>query len=494
MTAILAVDQSTSGTKALLFDEEGALLAKTALPHQQYYPQAGWVEHDAKEIYRNTVQVIRTVLERNPSYRDNIACLSITNQRETFVVFDRATGQPLHHAIVWQCRRGTPLCTELIAAGHEKRVHEVSGLKLDTYFPASKIKWLLDNHPAIKQQVTAGNALIGTIDTYLLYRLTQGSIFATDHTNASRTLLYDIHTLAWSEELCELFDVPITALPDIQDSSANFGHTTCDGVLQTPVPISGIMGDSQAALFAQRCFVAGSAKVTFGTGSSVLLNIGDEARLSDSGIVTTIAWVHAGKPVYSLEGIINFTGATIEWLRNQMQLINDASETEALAQEVEDTGGVYLIPAFVGLSAPYWQPDARAALIGLTPGSHRAHIVRAALEAIAYRIRDVLEMMKADSGIPLERLHGDGGMVNNQFLMQFVADMTRVPLRASQLAELSAQGAVMMGMLGTGQVNNLDALSSLPHHSLDYSPQMSLTKADEFYAGWQVAIGQLLNT
>lgn len=492
MSVILAVDQSTSATKALLFDTSGAVLDKTALEHQQYYPQPGWVEHDAEEIYQNTRKVFQTLLDKNPQYRHDLLCLSITNQRETFVIFEKATGKPLYHAIVWQCRRGEPLCTALEQAGYGKQVQEITGLKIDTYFPASKMKWLLDQHPELRQKLTAGEALLGTIDAYLIYRLTDGRVFASDQTNACRTLLYDIRHLRWSEELCQLFEIPLQALPEVRESSAHFGDTDLGGLLDTPIPICGVMGDSQAALFAEQCFMPGDAKVTFGTGSSVLLNIGDKILHSPNGIVTTIGWVYAGKPTYAFEGIINFTGATIAWMRDQMQLISTPAETETLAAAVENNDGVYLVPAFVGLSAPYWKPNAKAAIIGLTPASTKNHIVRAALESIAYQIKDVLGLMAQDAGIALQYVHGDGGMVSNRFLMQFVADMIRYPVRASRLPELSPLGAVMVGFLGMKLCNSLAALQELPHAFEDYLPTMDEEHVQKYYQGWQSAVQQVL--
>lgn len=488
MNTILAIDQSTSATKALLFTLSGELIDKTSLEHQQYYPQPGWVEHDAEEIYRNTIQVINSLLIKYAERIDDLLCLSITNQRETIVVFDRETGAPLHHAIVWQCRRGEPICTALAEDGYSDQVQQITGLKIDTYFPASKIKWLLDTHPQLRRQLEAGTALIGTIDTYLIYRLTKGAVFASDHTNACRTLLYDINTLQWSEALCQLFGVPMRALPEVRESSAFFGDTDCEGLLEAPLPICGVMGDSQAALFAGRCFDPGSAKVTFGTGSSVLLNIGQTPALSQNGIVTTIGWVYAERPTYAFEGIINFTGATIAWMKNQMQYITSPQETEALAQTVEDNGGVYLVPAFVGLSAPYWKPAARAAIIGLTPFSTRGHIVRAALESIAYSIKDVLDLMKNEAGIQLHSVNGDGGMVSNRFLMQLVADFTGLTLRASDLPEMSALGAVLSGTLGMGVYDSPSALTDLPLDFSLYQPQMSPAQVAQLYAGWQDAV------
>ncbi|MBI5930535.1 MAG: glycerol kinase GlpK [Chloroflexi bacterium] len=492
MKVILAVDQSTSSTKAMLFNQHGELLGKTAVDHHQYYPQPGWVEHDAEEIYQNTLRAFGDLLKRNPAVKNNLLCLSLTNQRETIVIFDRKTGAPLHRAIVWQCRRGETYCSHLTEMGHSDGVQRLTGLKIDTYFPASKIKWLMDTSPNLRARLEDGSALTGTIDTYLIYRLTEGRSFLSDQTNACRTLLYDINTLTWSTTLCELFQVPRHALPEVIDSTAQFGETTLGGLLEKPIPICGVMGDSQAALFAERCFQPGMAKVTFGTGSSVLLNIGNTVRLSPNGIVTTIGWVYQGQPAYAFEGITNFTGGTITWMRDQMKLIESPQETEALAKSVPNNGGVYLIPAFVGLSAPYWQPNARAAIVGLTAASTKNHIVRAALESIAYQIRDVLDLMAADAGVALHYINGDGGMIHNHFLMQFVADITQITVRASSLSELSAFGAVMAGLLGMGVYDSLEALEGLPHHFADYAPQMESVAVQEYYAGWKAAVQRIL--
>jgi glycerol kinase len=490
--AILAIDQSTSATKAILFSETGELLGKTAVSHEQIYPQPGWVEHDAEAIYSNTLQAVTTLLANPVAQEVELLGVSITNQRETIVVFDKESGIPLHNAIVWQCRRGEAICAELEAAGHGKLVQTRTGLKIDTYFPASKLTWLLQNNSAIAQKVASGEALIGTIDTYLIYRLTNGRSFTTDQTNASRTLLFDINKMAWDSDLCALFGLPLAALAEVKDSNALFGETDFDGLLAQPLPIAGVMGDSQAALFAQRCYEPGSAKVTFGTGSSVLLTIGDEVAFSDNGLVTAVAWVINGKPTYALEGIINFTGATITWLRDQLGLIESIEETEGLATAVSDNGGVYFVPAFVGLGAPYWQPAAKAAILGLTPASNKNHVVRAALESIAYCIRDVLLLMAEDAGVNLQHVHGDGGATSNQFLMQFVADMTQLTVRASDLPELSALGAALAGLIGLGIYQSTDDITPLPQQYTDFTPILTPAAADKIYAGWLEAVQQVL--
>jgi glycerol kinase len=492
MRTILAIDQSTSATKALLFAETGELLDKTAVAHEQIYPQPGWVEHDAEQIYRNTIDAATTLLSSKKANKKNLAGVSITNQRETFVVFDRISGEPLYNAIVWQCRRGEAICRELSEAGHEPLVQQRTGLKIDTYFPASKIRWLLDTRPDLRAKLRDGSALFGTIDTYLIYRLTGGKVYATDHTNASRTLLYDIESLEWSQQLCEVFGLEFAELPNPRESSARFGDTDLGGCIDRRIPICGVMGDSQAALFAQRCFSPGGAKVTFGSGSSVLLNIGHEKRLSASGSVTALAWVYQGQPTYAFEGIINFTGATIAWMQDQMRLIADPTETEALAQSVPSSDGVYLIPAFVGLSAPYWRPDTRAAIMGMTPSTTRAHIVRAALESIGYIVTDVLKVMSEEAGVKLSTIHADGGAVRNEFLMQFVADLNQLSLRAAKTPELSALGAVFNGGLGLNIYTSLNDLQQLPFDFVEYTSAMDPVSANNLFVGWQAAVQQVL--
>jgi glycerol kinase len=489
---ILALDQSTSATKAVLFDAAGKVLDRASRDHKQIYPQPGWVEHNAEEIWQNVLAVIREIAGRNPDEINQPACLSITNQRETILVFDRATGKPLHNAIVWQCRRGDPICQKLREQGREDLVRNKTGLKIDTYFSASKLKWLIAEKPDIAAKLKSGDAVIGTMDAYLIYRLTCGKVFATDHTNASRTLLFDIGKLRWDEELCRLFDVPLRALPEVRESAAQFGDTGAGGILPKRVPIFGVMGDSQASLFAQRCYQPGMAKATFGTGTSVLLNIGNQFRLSETGAVTALAWVWRGQPTYAFEGIINFSAATIEWLKNQLGLIQNASEVEALATSIADNGGVYLVPAFAGLSAPYWSPDARAAITGMTAHTRKEHIVRAALESIAYQVRDVLEMMRADAKLELQDLHADGGPTRNKFLMQFTADMAGVELKVSEVAESSAWGAAMNGLLGLGLCKSLDELAALPREVKSFRPQMDAAKVKQLHAGWLAAVKRVL--
>lgn len=488
----LALDQSTSATKALLFDAEGRVHDRESRDHQQHYPQPGWVEHDAEEIWQNTMAVLQSLLSRQAERTPRIVSLSITNQRETIVVFDRDSGRPLHRAIVWQCRRGDTLCAEHAAAGREPMLHRKTGLKLDAYFSASKLQWLVRHHPGLQARLADGSALIGTIDTYLVHRLTGGRVFATDSTNASRTLLYDISKLRWDEVLGALWQVPIRALPEVRDSSAHFGDTTLAGLLARPIPIRGVMGDSQASLFAQRCFTPGSAKVTFGTGSSLLLNIGGQPRFSAQGVLTALAWTHAGVPTYAFEGIIISAASTLTWLRDQLGLAADVPAIEKLAQEVLDSGGVHLVPAFTGLGLPHWRPAARASISGLSSHSDRRHVARAAFESIAHQIRDALDAMRAEAGLPLVTLHGDGGPTASRFLMQLTADLTGTELRVATMSDCSPLGAVLAGRRGLGHVRSLEELAALPRAEVVFRPVLGQAEVARLAAGWHHAVRQAI--
>jgi glycerol kinase len=494
MSLILALDQSTSATKAVLFDAKGKILDKASRNHRQIYPQPGWVEHDAEAIWRNVLAVVGEIAKRNRAKLAKLAALSITNQRETVLIFDRKTGKPLHHALVWQDRRGDAICARLTKQGHGPSVLRKTGLKIDTYFSASKVRWLIENKPTIAAKLKSGAAVIGNIDAYLVHRLTGGNVFTTDFTNASRTLLFDIGKLKWDAELCKLFKVPASALPEVRESAAQFGKTDAGGILPKRVPIVGVMGDSQASLFAQRCYQPGTAKATFGTGTSVMLNIGDKLRVSEKGAVTALAWVYKGRPTYAFEGLINFSAATIEWLKNQLNLIQSAAEVEKLALSVKDNGGVYLVPAFAGLSAPYWSPEARAAIIGMTAHTNKAHVVRAAQEAISYQIRDVLDMMRTDAKVKLQSLHADGGPTRNQFLMQFTADLTRTEIQVAEVAESSAWGAAMNGLLGLGLGlgKSFADLEKLPRPQKAFHPRMQAAEAQRLHAGWLAAVQRVL--
>jgi glycerol kinase len=492
MTTVLAIDQSTSATKAMLFDESGRRLDKESKEHEQHYPQPGWVEHDAEEIWQNLLTVTGILIARNTEHIDDLVCMSITNQRETIVVFERETGRPLHPAIVWQCRRSDDICAAHNSAGNAPLIHSRTGLILDAYFSGSKLQWLVENKPKLAEQLASGEALIGTIDAYLIYRLTGGQVFATDSTNASRTLLYDIGGLQWDEELCKLFKVPIAALPEVRDSAAKFGATTLEGALSSPLPIVGVMGDSQAALFAQRCFEPGMAKVTFGTGSSVLLNIGSKFALSAHGVVTALAWVQAGEPVYAFEGIIINSAATLKWLQNQLGFVQDVAEIETLAGETDDSGGVFLVPAFSGLGFPHWAPNTRAAIVGLSDYSDRRHVARAALESMAYQLRDALDAMQAESGVALQALKADGGPTKNRLLMQFTADITQSKLAVSVAPDCSALGAALMGLLGLGKHSSLESIAAIEQDDLVFQPTMSSSDTAARHAGWQLAVQQVL--
>ena len=492
MSLILALDQSTSATKAVLFNASGQVLDKASRNHRQIYPQPGWVEHDAEEIWRNVLAVIGEITRRNRTKIAKLAALSISNQRETVLVFDRKTGKPLHHALVWQDRRGDAICARLAKAGHGPSVRRKTGLKIDTYFSASKLRWLINTKPEIAAKLKRGDAVIGTIDAYLVHRLTGGKVFATDYTNASRTLLFDIGKLQWDASLCKLFKVPTSALPEVRESAAQFGETDANGNLPKRVPIVGVMGDSQASLFAQRCYQPGTAKATFGTGTSVLLNIGDKPRVSERGAVTALAWVYRGKPTYAFEGLINFSAATIEWLKSQLGIIESAAAVEEMALSVKDNGGVYLVPAFAGLSAPYWSAEARAAIVGMTAHTNKAHLVRAAQEAIAYQVRDVLDMMRVDAKVKLRSLHADGGPTRNKFLMQFTADLTRTEIKVADVAESSAWGAAMNGLLGLGVCQTFADLAKLPRPQNIFRPRMNLDTAKRLHSGWLAAVQRIL--
>ena len=491
MPLLLAIDQSTSATKVLLFDELGGVVDKAAREHRQHYPQAGWVEHDAGEILANLIDAAGEVLTRQAARVREIVGVSIANQRETFVVFDRATGAPLHPAIVWQCRRGDPFCAEQVKLGREETLRKKTGLRVDSYFSAPKIQGLVNHRPELAARLAQGSALLGTIDTYLVYRLTEGAVFATDHTTASRTMLFDLAALRWDEELCAWWQVPRAALAEIRRSADRFGATTLAGLLPRPVPICGVMGDSQASLFAHRCFEPGTAKVTFGSGSSVLLNVGSSIPPTDRGSVAALAWVVGDQPTYAAEGIITSSASTITWLRDQLGLISSPVEAEKLAGEVRDNGGVYLVPAFSGLGAPYWAEEARAAIVGLSAHSDRRHVARAALESIGYQLRDVLDAMRRDSAITLRRLHGDGGASANAFLMQFCADLAGVELRVADAPHLSPLGAAWMGAVGLGVHASVESLLALPGVETEYRPSNSAA-VPPLLEGWHRAVRQVL--
>jgi glycerol kinase len=492
MTHILAIDQSTSATKAVLFDAAGTVVDRASREHRQIYPQPGWVEHDAEEIWQNVLAVVGEIADRQRDVLAEVVGLAIANQRETVVVFDRQSGRPLANAIVWQCRRGEAVCRELLDAGQSELIERKTGLKVDTYFSGSKLKALIRERPEIGVKLRDGEALVGTIDAYLIYRLTGGEIFATDASNASRTLLYDIGALRWDVELCALFDVPPRALPEVRESFARFGETDANGKLPRKLPICGVMGDSQASLFAQRCFEPGMAKATFGSGTSIMLNVGHERPAVAKGSVTALAWVRDGQPTYAYEGLVNYSSATISWLQNQLGLIDDAADTERMAVEAGSNGGVYIVPAFAGLSAPYSNPDARAAIVNMTAHTRKEHIVRAALESISYQINDVLGMMERDAGVAPRSLYADGGPTRNQFLMHFTADITGVELIVSDVPESSALGAAMAGMVGLGLMRSSGDFASMKRDVRVFRPNMNIDTRAQLIDGWERAVRRVI--
>lgn len=492
MGCLLAIDQSTSGTKVLLLDFTGEVLAQASRGHQQFYPQPGWVEHDAEEIWRNVSDAMLEVLASAVTRIEGLAGISIANQRETIVIFERDTGRPLCPAIVWQCRRGNSICDEHRALGHEPDMRRQSGLRIDSYFSASKLQWMVRERPELAAAVKRGDALVGTMDTYLIYRLTGGAVFATDATNACRTLLYDIHRLSWSEELCRYWQVPRSALAEVRASDAQFGETNLGDRLPRAVPIRGVMGDSQAAMFAQNCLAVGSAKVTLGTGSSVLLNAGHQRPADLESTIATLAWVRGTVPTYALEGIITSAAATLVWLRDRLGILADPAESGSLAAAVPPDESVYIVPAFSGLGAPWWSDKARAAIVGLSAHSERRHIIRAALEAIAFQLRDVLEMMRRETGVQLREIRADGGPTGNELLMQFIADITGIDVVVASRADRAARGAALMGCMGAGLPIEVEQFTA---SALDrvYRRRMSVEDSERRYRGWLGAVHQVLS-
>ena len=489
---IIAIDQSTSATKAILFDEGCKLLGRVNVEHKQYYPQAGWVEHDAEEIYANAVEAIRGLMKLGLAEEGASYSLAITNQRETVVVWNAETGKPISHAVVWQCQRGAEICRQLKEAGHEKTFLAKSGLLIDPYFSASGVKWLLDHVEGAREAAEKGQLRMGTIDSWLIWKLTGGEVHATDYTNASRTLLFNIHTLDWDEELCSLFTVPRTMLPKALPCDAVFGRTTIEGLFPEGIEIAGVLGDSHGALAGQMCFEAGMGKATYGTGSSVMVNIGEEAVAAPEGLVTSVGFAAKGKVFYAFEGNIHCTGATLRWLADQLQLIGSPAETEALATSVESTGGVYLVPAFAGLGAPWWNSEAKAIIAGMTRGTPKAHVVRAALEAIPYQIKDLVDLMTGQAGVKLKELRVDGGPTRNRFLMQFQADMLNATINRADIEEASAMGAVVMNGLARGVWATLDEVAALRTSDNRIEPKMTAEERATLHGGWIEAV-KLIN-
>ncbi|WP_160720462.1 glycerol kinase GlpK [Bacillus sp. USDA818B3_A] len=488
---ILAIDQSTSGTKVLLVNSKGKITHKCSASHKQHYPQTSWVEHDPVEIYENVKTLLTEVVQTTSVPEDELAVLAITNQRETIVVWDKETGIPVYNAIVWQCRRTSDMCEELKEHGYESIIQSKTGLKADPYFSASKVKWILDHVDGVKDRAREGKLLLGTIDSWLIWKLTSGKVHATDYSNASRTLLFNIHTLQWDEELLNLFEIPREMLPEVKDSNELFGVTDDPPLPFTRLPISGVIGDSQGALFGQKCFEPGMAKATYGTGTSVLMQTGEMVD-GTNGLVTSIAWGMNGKVSYALEGIINSTGDTIKWLKEQLELIDEIGEAEQLACSISDNQGVYLVPAFVGLGAPYWKPYTRAAIMGISRNTGRPHIVRAALESIAYQVKDVIELMQSESNILIQSVKVDGGATSNRFLMQYQADMLDIDVIASEVAELSSMGSVYLAGLGVGIWKSTDEINQLNQEHELYQPLMTSDEREKYYHGWKQSVNGVL--
>ena len=484
---VLAIDQGTTSTRAILFDSEARVLAVAQRELEQHYPDHGWVEHDPVQIWQDTLAVAREALTGIDLKR--VAALGITNQRETVVVWDRSTGEPIHRAIVWQDRRTADECARLREEGAEALVRERTGLLLDPYFSATKIAWILDNVPGARVRAERGDLACGTIDCFLLWRLTGGAVHATDATNAARTSLLDIHEQRWDAELCRLFRVPEALLPEVRDNSGLFG-TTAPGLFEARLPIAGMAGDQQAALFGQACFEPGMVKSTYGTGCFMLVNTGDKAVASNHRLLTTPAYRLAGRTTYALEGSIFVAGAAVKWLRDGLGVIAHASDTDSMATRVPDSHGVYMVPAFVGLGAPYWDPDARGSIFGLTLDATGAHLARAALEAVAYQTFDLVEAMAKDGAATGSAVRVDGGMAANAWLCQFLADMLQVPVERPENLETTALGAAYLAGLATGVWPGLEALSRSWRRKDCFTPRMSGEQRQRLIAGWRSAVAK----
>ena len=488
---VLAIDQGTTSTRAILFDAEANVLAIAQRELRQHYPQSGWVEHDPEDIWRDVLATCREALAASGVDVRRVAGIGITNQRETAVVWDRATGKPIHRAIVWQDRRTAGACATLKSDGVEGLVQQRTGLLLDPYFSASKVAWILDEVPGARERAERGELAFGTIDSFLLWRLTGGLVHATDVTNASRTSLFDIHALRWDPELCLLFQVPEAILPEVQGNSRIFG-TTAPGLFDCELPIAGMAGDQQAALFGQACFEAGTAKSTYGTGCFMLLNTGDEPVASKHRLLTTIACQIGGRTTYALEGSIFVAGAAVKWLRDGLGVIDQAADTQDLANGLPDMHGVYLVPGFVGLGAPHWDAAARGAIFGLTLDSSPAHLSRAALEAVAYQTLDLVEAMRADGAARTGRIRVDGGMVENAWLCQFLADILDLTVERPRMLETTALGAAFLAGLATGVWSNLDAVGRLAVSGDRFQPRMDAGVRRRLVRGWHDALAKTL--
>lgn len=490
---ILALDQSTSGSKAMVVDSGGSIVAKTSMEHKQYYPSPGWVEHDPLEIYENVKKILIGVLQKADLKADDMDVLAITNQRETIVVWDKTTGLPVYNAIVWQCRRTSEMCADFKAKGFESMLRQKTGLLLDPYFSATKAKWILDNVEGAKAKAKSGQLLLGTIDSWLVWKLTDGRAHVTDYTNASRTLLFNIRTLQWDSDLLKLFDIPESMLPEIKSSDDIAGCTCINELPGVEVPIAGLIGDSQGALFGQNCFEPGMVKATYGTGSSIMMNIGNQFKEAGSGLVSSVAWGIGGKVEYVLEGIVHCTGDALKWVKDNLGLFDSFDEARAMVNSLPSNEGVYMVPAFVGLGIPHWDSEARAAVVGMSRGSRKEHIVRAAIESTAYQIRDAVDRMEQESGIRPKELRVDGGPTKDVFLMQFQADMLNLKVVSTEIAELSSMGSVYLAGMAVGLWKGKEGIKQLRKECQEYNPAMGDTFRAHCYDGWMTAVNKVLS-
>lgn len=485
---VMALDQGTTSSRAILFNHDGEIVEVAQREFEQFFPEPGWVEHDADEIWTSILSCISEVFRKADVRADQVASIGITNQRETTVVWDKATGKPIHRAIVWQSRQTDDICKSLIEAGHENLFRDKTGLLIDAYFSGTKVKWILDHVEGAREKAESGELLFGTIDTWLVYKLTGGKVHVTDYTNASRTLMFNIYDLCWDEELLDILGVPQSMLPEVKQSSEVYGHTVDYHFLGQEVPIAGIAGDQQAALFGQACFEPGMAKNTYGTGCFMLMNTGEEGVRSENGLLTTLACAVDGKIHYALEGSIFIAGSAIQWLRDGLQIIETAPESEAFAKKVDSTDGVYVVPAFVGLGTPYWDSDARGAIFGLTRGTGKEHFIRATLESLAYQTKDVLDAMVIDSEIDLKALRVDGGAVKNDFLMQFQSDMLGVDVERPVVQETTALGAAYLAGLAVGFWKDKSEIADQWKIERRFESEFTEEKRDKLYSGWQKAV------
>lgn len=487
---VIALDQGTTSSRCILFDREQNIVGVAQREFTQIYPKPGWVEQDPMEIWSSQSSVLTEVLAQTGIAPTEVAAIGITNQRETTIVWDKATGRPIYNAIVWQCRRTASLCEELKADGaFSDYIKEHTGLLIDAYFSATKLKWILDHVEGARERARAGELLFGTVDSWLVWKLTGGKAHVTDYTNASRTMLFDIQNLCWDEEICRRLDIPMEMLPQVCSSSQVYGFANLQGV---EVPIAGIAGDQQAALFGQGCFHPGEAKNTYGTGCFLLMNTGEQLCRSENGLLTTIAIGLNGRVQYALEGSVFVGGAVIQWVRDELRFISESRDAEYYASKVPDTGGVYLVPAFTGLGAPYWDMYARGALVGLTRGTNRDHIIRAAQESIAYQSWDLVDAMEKDTGIPLSALNADGGASRDKFLMQFQADILNKPVRRPVIRETTALGAALLAGLATGVWSSQEEVKSRMKTDSLYEPAMDEAKRQRLLRGWHKAVGRSL--